>query len=102
MRPAAFLAAAMLLLAAVIAGGTLPRHTEAEDTATTAISDCAQSMGAAVQGEHCSQSSLDGTPGMVISHAVLRGACAGADLHVVRYVPDGNKLTSTLVATYCG
>jgi hypothetical protein len=101
MRPAAFLAAAALLLASTAAQGSLPLHTEAENTQTPAITDCAQQMGAAVQGDHCTRSSLDSTPGSLISHTVLARACAGADLHVVRYLPAGRSSDGPLVATYC-
>lgn len=102
MRHAAFLAAAALLLAFTAAQGPLPRHTEAENTQTPAITDCAQQMGAAVQGDHCTWSSLDSTPGFVISHTVLARACGSADLHVIRYAPVGRSSDAPLVATYCG
>lgn len=102
MRPAAFLAAAALLLALTAALGTLPRHTEAEDFHPPAITDCAQAMGAAAQGESCTQSSLGSTPGLVISHAVLSHACGSADLHVIRYTGGGGTQGPPLVATYCG
>lgn len=102
MRPVAFLVAAALLLVFGSALGALPRDTEAQIDQTTAIADCAQTAGAAVQGEHCEQSSLDGTPGIAISHTVLSGACAGADLHVVRYVPAAATSPDPVVATYCG
>ncbi len=102
MRPAAFLAAAALLLAFAAAQGSLPRHTEAENTQTPAITDCAQQMGAAVQGDHCTRSSLGSTPGFVISHTVLARACGSAGLHVIRYVPAGRSSDAPLVATYCG
>ena len=102
MRPAAFLAAAALILAFTAAQGSLPRHTEAENTQPPAITDCAQPMGAAVQGDHCTQSSLGSTPGFVISHTVLARACGSADLHVIRYAPPGRNADTPLVATYCG
>ncbi len=102
MRLVAFLAAAALIVAFSVAIGSLPRHTEARTAQTLAISDCAQAMDAAVPGDHCSQSSLDGTPGTTVSHLVLAHACAGADLHIVRYVPDGANSAAPLVATYCG
>ncbi len=102
MRPAAFLTAAALLLAFTAAQGSLPGHTEAENTQTPAITDCAQQLGAAVQGDHCTRFSLDSTPGSVISHTVLARACAGADLHILRYVPAGRSSNAPLVATYCG
>ena len=101
MRPAAFLAVAALLLAFTATQGSLARHTEAENTQTPAIADCAQQLGAAVQGDHCTRSSLDSTPGSVISHTVFARACAGADLHVIRYAPPGRAADTPLVATYC-
>jgi hypothetical protein len=101
MRLLAFLAAAALILTVSVAFGGRPEHTEANIAQTSAISDCAQSMDAAVQGG-CSQASLDSTPGMTVSHVVLVHACAGADLHIVRYVLDANSASAPLVATYCG
>ena len=102
MRLLAFLAAAALIVTVSVAFGVRPEHTEANIAQTSAISDCAQSMDAAVQGGQCSQSSLDGTPGMTVSHVVLAEACAGADLHIVRYVLNANSASAPLVATYCG
>lgn len=102
MRPGLFLAAAALLLAGALAQGLFLRPTEAETAATPAITGCAQAMGAAVQGEHCSQTSLDSNPGFIVSHLVLAGACDTADLHVIRYVPDRRNPAKPLVATYCG
>jgi hypothetical protein len=101
MRPGTFLAAAVLLLAGALAQGAFLRPTEAETAAPPAITDCAQAIGAAVQGEHCSQTSLDSTPGFIVSHLVLAGACDTADLHVIRYLPEGGNPTSPLVAAYC-
>jgi len=100
MRPTVFAAAAALLLALVTMQGGLAQQTKAENTHTPAITDCAQDMGAAVQGGACSQTSLDSPPGLIISHTVLAGACPAADLHVVRYLPAGGSVP--LVATYCG
>lgn len=102
MRPVVFLVAAALLLVSTFVIGAPPRDTEAQIDETTAIADCAQTVGAAVQGEHCSQYSLDGTPGIALSHTVLSGACAGADLHVVRYMPAAATSPHPVVATYCG
>jgi hypothetical protein len=102
MRLVAFLAAAALIVAFTVALGTVPRHTEAQTAQTSAISGCAQVMDAAVPGDHCSQSSLDGTPGTTVSHLVLAHACGGADLHIVRYLPNGSNYAAPLVATYCG
>lgn len=101
MRLVAFLAAAALIVTVSVAFGGRPHQSEANIAQTSAISDCAQSMDAAVQGG-CSQASLDGTPGMTVSHVVLAEACAGADLHIVRYVLDANSASAPLVATYCG
>jgi hypothetical protein len=101
MRLAPFLAAAALILAFTAAQGGLPRNINAENTQPPAITDCAQEMGAAVQGDHCTRSSLDSPPGL-ISHTVLARACAGADLHVIRFVPAGQRTYAPLVATYCG
>jgi hypothetical protein len=102
MRLALFLAAAALVIAFTVAQGTLAGNTKAEITQTPAITDCAQSMGAAVQGGHCTRSSLDSTPGFLISHTVLARACAGADLHIIRFAPPGRSVDTPLVATYCG
>lgn len=101
MRPFVFLAAAALLVVLSIAMGALTPHTEAQDDQTTAIAVCAQPVGAAVQGAHCSQSSLDSIPGTALSHTVLAGACAGADLHVVRYLPGAGTSSRPVVAAYC-
>lgn len=100
MRPAAFLAAAALILALSAAQGGLPRPSNANNT--PAIGQCAQQMGAAVQGDHCTRSSLDSASGSVISHTVLARACAGADLHVIRFTTPGRGADAALVATYCG
>ena len=42
----------------------------------------------------------DGSRATLVSHTVLSRACAGADLHIVRYAPDSAS-DSPLVATYC-
>jgi len=103
MRPASFVAAAALLLAVTVMQSTVEAPpSQAEDTSTPATIDCAQEMGAAAPGERCSQPSPGGTPALVISHTVLAGACAGSDLHVVRYVPAGRGPDAAAVATYCG
>jgi len=102
MRPASFVAAAALLLAVTVMQSTLvARPSQAEDP-SAAIIDCAQEMGATAPGERCSQASAGGTPALVTSHTVLAGACAGSDLHVVRYVPAGRGPDAAAVATYCG
>ncbi len=98
MRPASFVAAAALFLAVAVMQSTLvARPSQAEDP-SAAIIDCAQEM----PGERCSQPSAGGTPALVTSHTVLAGACAGSDLHVVRYVPAGRGPDAAAVATYCG
>ena len=102
MRPASFAAAAALLLAVTVMQSTLvARPSQAEDPSAANI-DCAQEMGAVAAGERCSQASAGGTPALVTSHTVLAGACAGSDLHVVRYVPAGRGPDAAAVATYCG
>ncbi len=101
MRSAAFVAAAVLL-ALTVGFGSLPRQTKAENTRPPAITDCAQQLGAAVQGGSCMQASLDSTPGSIISHTVLAGACGGRDLHLVRYTSGTRPSDSPLVAMYCG
>ena len=78
MRPGTFLAAAVLLLAGALAQGAFLRPTEAETTSTPAIS-----------------------PAFIVSHLILAGACNNADLHVIRYLPEGANPTNPLVATYC-
>ena len=102
MRLVAFLAATAVIMGITVVMGSLPLHTEAQSAQTLAISDCAQSMDAAVQGGSCEQSSLDGTPGMAVSHTVLSHACGATDLHIVRYLPEAGARSAPLVATYCG
>jgi hypothetical protein len=101
MRSAAFVTAAALL-ALTVAFGSLPRQTKADDTHPPAITDCAQELGAAVQGGNCTQASLDGTPGSIVSHTVLAGACGGRDLHLVRYLAGARLSDAPVVAMYCG
>jgi len=102
MRSAAFVTAAVLLVLTVAFGG-LPRPTNAENTHPPAITDCAQELGAAVQGGDCTQASLDsGAPGSIVSHTVLAGACGGRDLHLVRYQSGARPSNAPLVAMYCG
>jgi len=54
-----------------------------------------------VQGEGCEQPALDGSRQSVISHRVLAGGCPGADLHVMRYIQDGEGRSAPLVASWC-
>lgn len=96
MRLGVFALSAALFLAVVAAQNSLLQATEAETTNDSAITACA------VQGEGCPPDSLDSTPGSVLSHEVLKGACAGAggDLHVMRYVPERTD-EAPVVATWC-
>lgn len=99
MRPVAFiLSATLLLMAAVIQSS--PRAFTQANLSSTAITDCARE-GAAVQGA-CSPVSLDSTPAQILSYQVYAGGCAGADLHVVRYMSQGREETSApLSARWC-
>ncbi|MDO8614371.1 MAG: hypothetical protein Q7T33_01365 [Dehalococcoidia bacterium] len=102
-RTVFFLSAALLLgLAAGQHGFTQPTGAQSPASAITA---CARPggarMGPAVQGGGCEASSLDSTPGSVVSHTVLAGGCADADLHVVRYIPAGGPPDTPLTATWC-
>jgi len=101
MRLALLASCAALLLAAVAGQRLLVRPIQA-NTSVLAITACARTGAdwAAVQGDRCSQLSLDGTPGTVLSHTVLSGGCGRADLHVLRYVPAGAG-PDALVATWC-
>ena len=94
MRLGAFVAFAALLLAVIAGQNSLLRSTQAE-TSTPAITACA------VQGDGCSQPSLDSTPGIVLSHTVFSGGCADTDLHVMKYVPSSQPAAAPLVATWC-
>ena len=101
MRPAFFLSSAALLLAVVAGQQLLARSTQADSVSP--IAACAQvgADWAAVQGDGCSQLSLDSTPGTVLSHAVFAGGCGSGDLHVMRYVPADGGGSNTLVAAWC-
>ncbi len=99
MRPAALAIAAALLLAATAGQNALLRSTEAIDS-PPAITGCANES-AAVQGA-CSPVSLDGSPGSILSHTVLAGACPGADLHIVKYTLSGPDGSGPAVAKWCG
>lgn len=94
MRLGLFVLFVALLLAIVSGQNTLLQSTDAE-TPTSAITACA------VQGGSCSQPSLDGTPRIILRHAVYVGGCSRADLHVVRYVPADSADGSPVVATWC-
>ena len=39
--------------------------------------------------------------GAVISHTVFAGACAGSDLHVMRYLPADSHSATPLSASWC-
>jgi hypothetical protein len=54
-----------------------------------------------VQGEGCDQSTLDGSRQSVISHHVFAGGCPGADLHIMKYVREGERRSAPLVASWC-
>jgi hypothetical protein len=56
--------------------------------------------GTAVQGA-CSPVSLDSPPGSILSYRVFAGACPGADLHVVNYVPEDSQTGEPLIARWC-
>jgi len=98
MRPAAFVLSAALLLAVVAGQNALLRSTEANNS-SPAITGCARE-GAAVQGV-CSPVSLDSNPGSILSYKIFAGGCADGDLHVVRYLPKGEVISSPAVAKWC-
>jgi hypothetical protein len=54
-----------------------------------------------VQGEGCQEPTLDGSRQFVISHHVLAGGCPGADLHIMKYVHEGEWRSAPLVAFWC-
>ena len=94
MRPGLFVLFAALLLAVVAGQNTSLQSTDAK-TATSAITACA------VQGDGCSQPSLDSSPGVVLNHLVYTGGCWQGDLHVVRYVSADSPDGSSALATWC-
>ena len=102
MRLALLASCAALLLAAVAGQKLLVRPIQA-NTSVPAITACARTGAdwAAVQGDPCSQLSMDGTPGTVLSHAVFAAGCGAGDLHVLRYAPMGSAGSNVLVATWC-
>jgi|FLYL01.1.fsa_nt_gi hypothetical protein len=89
-----------LLFAAVAGLNPVLRPRSGETNAVTAIQNCAQ-PGAAVQGGclPLQPASLGSTPGTHLSHSVLKAACHEADLHVVRFIPAGER--TPLVAAFC-
>jgi hypothetical protein len=98
MRPAAFVVFAAIVLAVVAGQNALLRPTEANNS-SPAITECARE-GAAVQGV-CSPVSLDSNPGSIVSYNIFVGGCAGGDLHVVRYLAEGEGSSSPAVAKWC-
>ena len=98
MRPAAFVVSAAIVLAVVAGQDALLRPTEANNS-SPAITECARE-GAAVQGV-CSPVSLDSNPGSILSYKVFADGCAGGDLHVVRYLAEGQESSSPAVAKWC-
>jgi hypothetical protein len=54
-----------------------------------------------VQGEGCQEPTLDGSRQFVISHHVLAGGCPSADLHIMKYVREGERHSAPLVASWC-
>ena len=94
MRAIPFVLFAALLLAVVAGQNSMLQSTDA-NTVPSAITACA------VQGGVCPQSSLDSVPGSLLQHEVFTGACAEADLHVVRYIPSDSLDGRPLVATWC-
>jgi hypothetical protein len=97
MRAGVFALSAALFLAAVAGQNSLLQNTEAETSTDSAITACA------VQGEGCPPTSLDSSPGSLLSHEILKGACAGStgDLHVMRWVTKGATAQGPAVATWC-
>jgi hypothetical protein len=100
MRLCAFVLSAALALAGVAGQNTMLRTIDAENSSPPAITDCARE-GAAVQGDSCPQLPLDSTPGAVVAHAVLAGACSGTDLHVVRFISPEHPEAGPVVASWC-
>ena len=93
MRAAAFVASAAIVLAVVAGQSALLRSTEANNS-SPAITECA------VQGV-CSPVSLDSNPGSVLSYKIFSGGCPDGNLHVVRYLPRGEVISSPAVAKWC-
>ena len=97
MRPGLFALSAALFLAGIASQNSLLQDTKAETSTDSAITACA------VQGEGCPPTSLDSSPGSLLSHEILEGACAGStgDLHVMKWIPDGGTPEAPAVATWC-
>jgi hypothetical protein len=97
MRPGVFALSAALFLAAIAGQNNILQDTKADTSIDSAITACA------VQGEGCPPTSLDSSPGSLLSHEILQGACAGAtgDLHVMRFIPVGGSANAPAVATWC-
>jgi len=94
MRARALVAAAASILV-IAAAGAINLKISPTESNTPVVAACT------VQGMGCAQPSLDGGGQFVLSHEVLQGGCATADLHVMRYTSrPGSALT--LVATWCG
>jgi len=94
MRARALVVAAGSILA-VAAAGAIRLDTPSTESITPVVAACS------VQGTGCEQPSLDGGGQFVISHDVLLGGCASADLHLMRYISQEPGATS-LIATWCG
>ena len=92
MRLGALAIALVLVLTLALSQVSLPETTNAETT-KSAITACA------VQGGDCPETSLDSTPGTVLSHTVFAQGCASSDLHVMRYISDESE--APVVATWC-
>jgi hypothetical protein len=82
------------LVLAVLAGQTSPQGSQTK-LDPPVVAACA------VQGEGCHQPTLDGSRQSVISHRVLAGGCPGADLHVMKYIREGEGRSAPLVASWC-
>lgn len=83
-------------MAAVAGQNTLLQPTKAQtSSANSAISACA------VQGDSCSQRSLDSPPGTIVSYTVFKQGCGEADLHVMRYVATDAGAPAPVVAEWC-
>jgi len=95
MRLAAFVGTGAILLAAVAGQNAFLQRTAASPQ-TSVITACA------AWGGSCKDSSPGGTPVTALSHTVLKGGCAAADLHTMRYVSASDSDEGPLVASWCG